>query len=137
MLTGITELVKTIGDRLSELDQLPSSVQDSYLVRRMRSGLSGGSATETADALGQRLRQLAAADRATLAASFGGVRTILTALPAVGALGAVTVIAAALPNWSSSVEGGVAGTLALQAALAIDDETAMKIVEVLLIKSRA
>ena len=112
-------LVKTIGDRLGELDQLPRSMQESYLVRRMRNGLNGGSATETADAVGQRLRQLAAADRATLAASFGGIRTIVTALPAVGALGAVTVIAAAIPGWNAPVEGGVAGTLALQAALAI------------------
>src|SRR5690606_38412626 len=112
-------IVKTIGERLGELDQLPQSMQASYLVRRMRNGLSGGSATETADALGQRLRQLAAADRATLAASFGGIRTIVTALPAVGALGAVTIIAAAIPGWNTATETGSVGTLALQAALGV------------------
>ncbi|QDT74860.1 hypothetical protein [Lacipirellula limnantheis] len=118
-IDGEALLIKTIGDRLNELERLPRSMQGSYLVRRMRNGLSGGSATETADAVGQRLRQLAAADRATLAASFGGIRTIITALPAVGALGAVTVIAAVIPDWNTTVEGGVAGTLALQSALAI------------------
>jgi hypothetical protein len=112
-------LEKTVGDRLAELEQLPASMQDSYLVRRMREGLSGGSATETPEAMAQRLRHLAAADRSALTSSFGGVRTILMLLPAAGALGAVTVLAAAIPHWNLPLDGGAAGAAALATALSI------------------
>ena len=85
-------LAKTVGDRLNELEQLPASLQSSYLVRRMRSGLRGSSPTESAIALAERLRQFAVADRAALPASYGGVKILLAAIPAVGVLGALAAL---------------------------------------------
>jgi hypothetical protein len=108
-------LAKTVGDRLNELEQLPPSVQGSYLVRRMRNGLRGSAVTDSVNAIAERLRQFAAADRATLPASYAGVRMLLMAIPAAGALGAVTIYAAAAQK--GSFDGGVAGALALQSSL--------------------
>lgn len=106
-------LAKTVGDRLQELEQLPSSVQGSYLVRRMRNGLRGSAATDSVEAVAERLRQFAAADRAMLPASYGGVRMLLLAIPAVGLLGALGVFTDHAPP----ADGAVVGTVGLEGAL--------------------
>jgi hypothetical protein len=108
-------LAKTMGDRLSELQQLPPSLQQSYLVRRMRNALRGA-ATDGAESIAERLRQFAAADRAALPANYSAVRLLTGAISAVGVLGAASAFAG-----SSDGSGGggiVVGGAALQAAMA-------------------
>lgn len=111
-------LQKTATERLQELAELPASVQNSYLVSRMRSGLSGGSSAEPAAALAARLQQLSAADRNSVAGNYGGVRALTAAIPAIGGLGAVSAVAAAIPAWSVMTDGVAAGSSAMQFALA-------------------
>jgi hypothetical protein len=97
------------ADRLlAELDQCPRSLQDGYLVRRLRAGLAVVKQTGSADALPGHLSGLADADRRAMFAGYNGLRAVTIAIPFVGLLGALTGGAATLAALGAGGEQALA-----------------------------
>ena len=97
---------------LAELDHCPRSLQDRYLLGRLRAALQYVKQVGSADALASQLPLLADADRRAMQNSYGGVRTIALCIPIVGLLGAATGGAAALAALRAGGEQASAGALA-------------------------
>jgi hypothetical protein len=93
-----------VGLLLAELDDVAPSLQESYLLGRLRSALNFVKQVGTADLLAGQLSQLADADRRTMQHSYGGVRTLAMSIPFVGLLGAASAGAAALAALSADAD---------------------------------
>ena len=107
---------KVAAELLAELEQAPRSLQQSYLVRRLHVAVTGDGSDGAEVA--RRLQRQADVDRQSIRSHYGAVRTIAVAIPAIGLLGAITVIAAGVPTWSAAAASDTVGTTAMQIALA-------------------
>ncbi|MBA3483515.1 MAG: hypothetical protein H0T51_17045 [Pirellulales bacterium] len=100
-------------DRLiADLEACPRSLQDRYLIGRLRAALHYVKQVGSADALASQLPLLADADRRTMQHSYSGVRTIGLCIPIVGLLGAAAGGAQALAALRAGGEQALVGALA-------------------------
>lgn len=85
---------------LSQLAELPVSLQRGYLVRRLREAIEYVRRKDTADSLDQYLRHLEELDLARMHAGYSIVRIVIWAIPILGFLGTVIGITMAIANLS-------------------------------------
>ena len=85
---------------LEQLEELPDSMQSSYLVRRLWNVISFIRRKDSADSLDSHLRHLEELDLAQMHAGYGMVRIIIWAVPILGFLGTVIGITVAIANLS-------------------------------------
>lgn len=95
---------------LARIAELPRAWKDSYLLGRFHAALSFVDRKQSIDGLDEELRRLADRDTARMHASYGLVRTLLWALPLLGALGAVMQLPAAM---NTGTEGASAAGFSL------------------------
>jgi biopolymer transport protein ExbB/TolQ len=86
---------------LSQLAALPESVQQGYLVRRLREAMLHVRRKGSADMLDDHLRYLSDLDSARMQGGYGLVRIILWAIPILGFLGTVIGITLAIAELTS------------------------------------
>jgi biopolymer transport protein ExbB/TolQ len=85
---------------LAQLESLPSRVQESYLVQRLRAALQHIAWLGGAEKLDEELKYLSEADAARAQESYGLVKIIVWAIPILGFLGTVIGITLAIANIS-------------------------------------
>ncbi len=85
---------------VAELDDLPGTLQNNYLARRLREALEMVRRKESADAIEQHLHHLAELDRDRVSSSYALVRIIVWAMPVLGFLGTVIGITVAIASLS-------------------------------------
>ncbi len=85
---------------LGQLAELPASVQQSYLVRRLRDALEFVRRKNSAESLDDHLRHLEELDAARMYAGYAVARIVIWAVPILGFLGTVIGITLAIANLS-------------------------------------
>jgi biopolymer transport protein ExbB/TolQ len=85
---------------VTELTELPATLQKNYLVRRLREALEMVRRKESADSIEQHLRHLEDLDRERVHSSYALVRIIVWAMPVLGFLGTVIGITVAIASLS-------------------------------------
>lgn len=88
--------VEDTSELLSQLENQPGTVQESYLVTRLRNALLYVRQTASADKLDDHLRYLEDADHASMHQSYGLVRVVIGVVPILGFLGTVIGITLAV-----------------------------------------
>ncbi|QDS99865.1 MotA/TolQ/ExbB proton channel family protein [Adhaeretor mobilis] len=96
------ESVENTGELLRQVNSGSASLQDSYLVRRLRNALQYVSKRGTADALEEHLRHLQDIDLGRMHHSYASVRIIASTIPILGFLGTVIGITMAIAQLSGS-----------------------------------
>lgn len=85
---------------LKRLDEQPASIQDSYLVRRLREALEYVYRKSSADTLDDELRYLADLDVSRMQSGYAFLRIVIWAIPILGFLGTVIGITEAVAGLS-------------------------------------
>ncbi|MCA9239850.1 MAG: MotA/TolQ/ExbB proton channel family protein [Planctomycetales bacterium] len=85
---------------LAQLEQQPSYLQNTYMIRRLRHALEQVRRKQSADTLEEDLRRLEEADYQRMAAGYGITKIIVWAIPILGFLGTVIGITIAIGKLS-------------------------------------
>ncbi|MCH2115538.1 MAG: MotA/TolQ/ExbB proton channel family protein [Pirellulales bacterium] len=96
------ETVDNVPDLLRSLEDSPASLQDSYLVRRLRETLQYVLQKRSVDGLDPHLRHLEDNDLSSMHHSYGMLRIILSTIPILGFLGTVIGITLAIGQMNLS-----------------------------------
>ncbi len=117
---------QTVSDTaalLSTLDESSSTMQDSYLVRRLRDALEYVQSKGSADTLEQHLRHLEETDFGRMHQGYAMLRIILSTIPILGFLGTVIGITLAIAKLNLSGEAMDQSLPAVVAGLSVAFDT--------------
>ena len=105
---------------LDELQDMPSTLQDSYLVRRLREALQFVHRNQAAEGLDEELKYLSDLDAGRLQEGYALIRLVIWAIPILGFLGTVIGITLALSNLSPEALEESMGGLTSAMSVAFD-----------------
>lgn len=117
------QTVADVPDLLSRLESLPGSVQNSYIVERLRNALQYIQRKGTADTIESHLHYLEDADVGRSQQSYALVRIIFSTIPILGFLGTVVGITMAIAELDLSAAGMDKSLPAVIAGLSVAFDT--------------